>query len=106
MSLSEFDPGGPSASCGSISVRGCSGDGWFSTHAPGAETPPLPIIGLGMPGFAIIEGFEDWVYEENAKTQAYFDKHVRKGDVVITLGAGDVTRACPALIAIRGGTDV
>ena len=37
-----------------------------------------------MSDFGLIEDFEAWVYEENAATLAYFDQHVRKGDVVLT----------------------
>lgn len=52
---------------------------WFRDPPP--EVQPFK---RQMNDFAVIEGFEDWVYEENAKARAFFDKEVRKGDVVIT----------------------
>jgi Icc-related predicted phosphoesterase len=34
--------------------------------------------------FSTIKNFESWVYEENAKTIAFFLEHVQPGDIVVT----------------------
>jgi len=37
-----------------------------------------------MTDFSAIEDFESWVYEENARAVAFFDRGLRPGDIVVT----------------------
>ena len=37
-----------------------------------------------MTDFRVIEGFEEWVYDENAETRAYLELELAPGDVVVT----------------------
>jgi Icc-related predicted phosphoesterase len=37
-----------------------------------------------MNDFSAIEDFESWVYEENAKAIAFFERQLRPGDIVVT----------------------
>lgn len=39
---------------------------------------------LAMNDFAMIQGLEDWVYDENARARAFFDAEVREGDIVVS----------------------
>jgi predicted phosphodiesterase len=37
-----------------------------------------------MTDFSVIVDFESWVYDEHARAVAFFERHLREGDVVIT----------------------
>ena len=39
---------------------------------------------FAMNDFAMIQGLEDWVYDENARARAFFDAEVREGDIVVS----------------------
>lgn len=51
---------------------------WFGRHGSGER------LKQAMNDFAMIQGLEDWVYDENARARAFFDAEVREGDVVVT----------------------
>src|SRR5271157_1486772 len=49
--------------------------------------PPFtgdPRIKSLLSDFSVIEDFESWVYEENSKAVAFFERELQEGDVVIT----------------------
>jgi Icc-related predicted phosphoesterase len=52
---------------------------WFRHPGPKAE-----VLKMMMNDFHRIRDFEAWVYEENARALAFFDKELAKGDVAIT----------------------
>jgi|CXWL01.1.fsa_nt_gi predicted phosphodiesterase len=51
---------------------------WFPDPGP-ARAPKM-----AMNDFHAIQGFENWVYNENARTIRFFEQHLRAGDVVVT----------------------
>jgi Icc-related predicted phosphoesterase len=51
---------------------------WFGRHPDAVRLRPL------MSDFTEIQGLEQWVYADNARAVAFFERNLREGDVVVT----------------------
>ena len=70
-------------------------------YAAGEE--PLPgVTGEGLAEAVRAHGHRDVVHVDRAKLAAAARDRVRAGDLVITLGAGDITAVGPELLGMLG----
>lgn len=51
-----------------------------------------------MTDFQVIEDFEAWVYEENARAVSFFEREIRRGDIVVTHHLPSVKSVAPRFV--------